>query len=223
MKTKSIKHDLVRPTKTARKRYFTVQTNIFDSVWQAEKLEQGQIRIARIESDVLKRSGAELQTVQRSSPEQLTSRIPPNIKVRKKSSFVTTTLTLHHTPGTQWQHTTSVSLNNWTAMNFFSGPSAFVHTYLVLSHYHIINYSSAFLVHAYSLCFRTFYFPALFTFPLFPRPPLEGSMNQCCTISSVKSMEWTVVFIVRSQWSLSRRRRTQPRHDLSTSMTEIKR
>lgn len=33
-------------------------------------MEQGQIRIAHVEADVLKRSGAELQTVQPSSPER---------------------------------------------------------------------------------------------------------------------------------------------------------
>lgn len=68
----------------------------FASGLQMEKLEQGQIRIARIESDVLKRSGAELQTVKRCSPEQGASRIPPNIQVRKQGTL--TLHSLHHPP-----------------------------------------------------------------------------------------------------------------------------
>lgn len=66
--------------------YWKNRKRPFGSGLQMETLEQGQIRIARIESDVLKRSGAELQTVKRSSPEQAASRIPPNIQVRKRGS-----------------------------------------------------------------------------------------------------------------------------------------
>lgn len=46
-------------------------------------MEQGQIRIARVEADVLKRSGAELQTVQPSSPDHRTSATPGSTQVRK--------------------------------------------------------------------------------------------------------------------------------------------
>lgn len=48
---------------------------------EMEKLEQGQIRIARVEPDILKKSGAKLQTVKHSSPEQGTSRTPGSFQI----------------------------------------------------------------------------------------------------------------------------------------------
>lgn len=53
---------------------------------QKEDTEQGRIRIVRVESDVLKRSGATLLTVERSSPEQRQSWTPDSTQVRKPGS-----------------------------------------------------------------------------------------------------------------------------------------
>ncbi len=56
------------------------------AVPQKEDTEQGQIRIVRVEADVLKRSGATLLTVERSSPEQRQSWTPDSTEVRKPRS-----------------------------------------------------------------------------------------------------------------------------------------
>eukprot|EP00064_Thunnus_orientalis_P020647 superscaffoldBa00005798_g20789 len=47
---------------------------------EAEREEQGQIRIVHVEEDVLKRSGAQLLTVEQSSPEQRLSRTPDSVQ-----------------------------------------------------------------------------------------------------------------------------------------------
>lgn len=109
-----------------------------------QTLERGQIQIARIESDVLKRSGAELLTVQRSSPELGTSRFPPNIQVRKTSTFVKTTLTLRHAAGTQRQYTVLVPFEEFD---------------FILSDDQTINFSSALVVYTLFLLSSFIYFP----------------------------------------------------------------
>lgn len=70
---------------------------LLGNVLQTEKLEEGQIHIARIESDVLKRSGAELQTVRHPSPEPGASRIPPNIQVRNRATLDPVTVNTYST------------------------------------------------------------------------------------------------------------------------------
>lgn len=50
---------------------------------QKEQGEQGQVRIAHVGEDVLKRTGASLQTVEQSSPEQRQSWTPDSTQVRK--------------------------------------------------------------------------------------------------------------------------------------------
>lgn len=47
---------------------------------EKEDTEQGQIRIVHVEEDVLKRSGAQLLTVEQSSPEQRLSRTPDSVQ-----------------------------------------------------------------------------------------------------------------------------------------------
>ncbi|XP_034531278.1 nesprin-2-like [Notolabrus celidotus] len=49
--------------------------------------EQGQIRIAHVEQDVLRRSGAALLTVEHTSPEQRRSWTPESTKVRKQGTY----------------------------------------------------------------------------------------------------------------------------------------
>lgn len=48
----------------------------------SQKEEQGQIRIARVEEDVLRRSGATLLTVEQSSPEQRQAPTPDITQVK---------------------------------------------------------------------------------------------------------------------------------------------
>lgn len=63
----------------------------------SQKEEQGQIRIARVEEDVLRRSGATLLTVEQSSPEQSQAPTPDVTQVRiprteKKKKLIITQL-----------------------------------------------------------------------------------------------------------------------------------